>query len=450
MPLAVVLIALVVGSLVFHVLSPWTFTELASNWSMVDFTIDITFCVTGAVFVAVNLFMAYCVIKFRHKENARATYEPENKKLETWLTVLTAVGVAAMLTPGLFVWAKFVDVPEEAHEVEALGQQWHWTYRYPGEDGKFGETDAERISNDNPFGMDPDDPNGQDDVLVYSPEAHVPVDKPVKWLLRSKDVLHNFTVTEFRVKMDLVPGTTTFQWLTPTVPGRYEVLCEELCGIAHFAMRGAVVVEEPEAFDRWLDAQPTFAELSSRPSANATAGAASYAVCAACHGPQGEGQAALNAPKIAGQSAWYLRQSLNNYRNGVRGADPNDTYGLQMAPMAATLVSDTAVDNVVAHIQTFPDSPAPATIEGDVENGADSYRVCAYCHGADGMGIQAMNAPRLAGMTDWYIERQLNLFRNDIRGTHPSDFYGFQMSFMAKALRDEQAIRDLVAYINTL
>jgi cytochrome c oxidase subunit 2 len=450
MPLAVVLILLVVGSLVFHVLSPWTFTDLASNWSMVDFTIDITFWVTGAVFVAVNLFMAYCVIKFRHKENARATYEPENKKLETWLTVLTAVGVAAMLTPGLFVWAKFVDVPEEAHEVEALGQQWHWTYRYPGEDGKFGETDAERISNDNPFGMDPNDPNGQDDVLVYNPEAHVPVDQPVKWLLRSKDVLHNFTVTEFRVKMDLVPGTTTFQWLTPTVPGRYEVLCEELCGIAHFAMRGAVIVEEQDAFERWLDAQPTYAELSAASSGDASAGAASYAVCASCHGQQGEGQVALNAPKIAGQGAWYLRHSLNNYRSGVRGANPDDTYGLQMAPMAATLINDAAVDNVIAHIQTFPDNPAPATVEGNARTGADLYRVCAYCHGADGMGIQAMNAPRLAGMTDWYIERQLNLFRDEIRGTHPSDFYGFQMSFMAKALRDEQAVRDLVAYINTL
>jgi cytochrome c oxidase subunit 2 len=65
MPLAVVLILLVVGSLIFHVLSPWTFTPLASNWGLIDFTIDITFWVTGAVFVAVNLFMAYCVIKFR-------------------------------------------------------------------------------------------------------------------------------------------------------------------------------------------------------------------------------------------------------------------------------------------------------------------------------------------------------------------------------------------------
>jgi cytochrome c oxidase subunit 2 len=450
MPLAVVLILLVVGSLIFHVLSPWTFTELASNWSMVDFTIDITFWVTGAVFVAVNLFMAYCVIKFRYKKGARATYEPENKKLETWLTVLTSVGVAAMLTPGLFVWAKFVDVPEEAHVVEAVGQQWHWTYRYPGEDGKFGEVDAERISNDNPFGMDPDDPNGQDDVLVYHPEAHVPVDKPVKWLLRSKDVLHNFTVTEFRVKMDLVPGMQTFQWLTPTKVGRYEVLCEELCGIAHFAMRGAVIVDEPDDFDTWLASQPTYAELNARPGGNAAAGAANYAVCTACHGQQGEGLAPLNAPKIAGQDAWYLRNALNNYKSGIRGSGPEDTYGQQMAPMAATLVNDAAVENVIAYIQTFPDEPAPQTIDGDAAHGKDSYRLCAYCHGDDGMGIQALNAPRLAGMTDWYIERQLNLFRDGVRGVHPTDFYGFQMSFMAQSLRDEQAVKDLVAYINTL
>ena len=117
MPLAVVLILLVVGSVLFHLLSPWYFTELASNWAMVDLTMDITFYVTGFVFVTVNLFLAYCVIKFRYKKDARATYEPENKKPEYWLTGLTPIGVAAMLTPGLFVWAKFVDVPEEAHIV---------------------------------------------------------------------------------------------------------------------------------------------------------------------------------------------------------------------------------------------------------------------------------------------------------------------------------------------
>ena len=122
MPIAIVLILLVVGSLVFHFLSPWTFTPLASNWSQIDDTIDITLLVTGFVFVAVNLFMAYAIIKYRAKKGARATYDPENTKLETWLTILTSVGVAAMLTPGLFVWGEFVTVPDGAIEVEATGQ----------------------------------------------------------------------------------------------------------------------------------------------------------------------------------------------------------------------------------------------------------------------------------------------------------------------------------------
>ena len=260
MPLAVVLILLVVGSILFHLFSPWTFTPLASNWSMVDFTVDITLWVTGFVFVSVNLFMAYSVLRYRHKKGAKANYEPENKKLETWLTLLTAVGVAAMLTPGLFVWRQFIQVPDDAMVVEAIGQQWHWTYRYPGKDGRFGQVNAERISDDNPFGIDPEDPHGQDDVLVYNPEAHVPLGRPVKFLLRSKDVLHDFAVAQFRVKMDLVPGMQTFTWLTPTKIGRFEVLCEELCGIAHFAMRGAVVVEDPEDFNQWLAKQPTYAQ----------------------------------------------------------------------------------------------------------------------------------------------------------------------------------------------
>lgn len=450
MPLAIVLILLVVGSLVFHFLSPWTFTELASNWSMVDFTVDVTFVVTGLVFVLVNLFMAYCVIKFRHKKGARAAYEPENKKLETWLTAITAVGVAAMLTPGLFVWAKFVDVPDEAHVVEAVGQQWHWTFRYPGADGKFGQVDAERISAANPFGMDPDDPNGQDDKLVYNPEAHIPLDKPVKFLLRSKDVLHDFAVAQFRVKMDLVPGMQTFLWLTPTKEGRFEILCEEHCGMAHYTMRGAVVVDQPEDYTAWLDARPTYAELNAKPAGNASIGAAQFAVCAACHGQSGEGMAALNAPKLAGQSAWYLKRQLQNYQKGLRGAHKDDLYGQQMAPMSMTLANEAAIDNVVAHIQTLPDNPTPATIEGNVVNGEKLYAVCAYCHGKNGEGIQAMNAPRAAGMTDWYLARQLNNFKTGVRGAHLSDYYGFQMGLMANTLHDEQAVKDIVAYINTL
>src|SRR2546427_9378524 len=158
MVVAIVLVLLVVGSVLFHFLSPWYFTPIASNWTAMDDTISITFWVTGFVFVAINLFMAYAVIRYRYRKGKRAQYEPENKKLEWWLTIVTSVGVAAMLAPGLFVWAKFVSVPKEATVVEVVGQQWTWSYRFPGRDGVLGATDARLINPDNPFGIDPKDP----------------------------------------------------------------------------------------------------------------------------------------------------------------------------------------------------------------------------------------------------------------------------------------------------
>ncbi|MFQ6004635.1 MAG: c-type cytochrome [Woeseia sp.] len=449
MALAIVLIILVVGTLAFHFLSPWTFTPIASNWGMIDSTVDITFVVTGVVFVAVNLFMAYAIIRYRHKKGAKANYEPENKKLEVWLTVLTTVGVAAMLTPGLFVWAKFVTVPDGAIEVEAVGQQWRWSFRLPGNDGEFGTTDADLIGPDNLFGIDPDDPSGFDDVLVDDAVVHIPVGHPVQFWLRSKDVLHNFTVAQFRVKMDAVPGLESHMWLEPTLVGEYEVLCEELCGVAHYAMRGRVVVDEPEDYRAWVDSQPTFGELRAKAPGDPALGAASYAVCAACHGTQGEGNVALNAPKLTGQDARYLKRQLKNYKAGIRGTHEEDIYGRQMQPMAATLVNEAMIDNVIAHIETLPDNPAPASVSGDIERGAALYVLCANCHGADGRGI-SMNAPRAAGMSDWYLVSQLKNFKNGIRGQHPHDLNGKQMGFMARTLLDEQAIRDVVAYINTL
>jgi len=450
MPIAVVLILLVVGSIVFHFVSPWYFTPLASNWGLIDTTIDITFIVTGIVFVAVNLFMAYCIIRFRHKKGQKADYDPENTKLETWLSVVTSIGVAAMLAPGLVVWGQFVTVPDDAMEVEAVGQQWHWSYRYPGDDGVLGNVDIRHITEANPFGVDPEDPTGQDDILIANPVMHLPIDQPVKTLLRSKDVLHDFAVPQFRVKMDLVPGMVTYAWFTPTVIGEYDLLCEELCGLAHFAMRGRVIVDTQEDFDSWLAAQPTFAETMARPAADPVAGMAAYGLCAACHGPDGQGVQALNAPKLSGQEPWYLRRQIQYFKNGVRGTAEGDVFGATMAPIMAAVPDDSTIENIVAYIGTLPSESAPHTVTGNAEAGADLYANCAVCHGADGRGIWALNAPGLAGMTDWYLVRQLQNFKAEIRGRHPGDAYGHQMNLFADVLANDDAINDMIAYINTL
>ncbi|MEX2148692.1 MAG: c-type cytochrome [Steroidobacteraceae bacterium] len=450
MAIAVVLVLLVVGSIIFHFVSPWWFTPIASNWTTMDDTVILTFWVTGVVFVIVNLFLAWVVLRYRHRKNQKADYEPENKKLEWWLTIVTSIGVAAMLAPGLFVWGKFVVVPEDAAIVEAVGQQWHWSFRFPGEDGKLGHSSASLITPENPFGIDPEDPLGSDDVLVASPELRLPVDQPVKVLLRSKDVLHNFTVTQFRVKMDLVPGMITYLWLTPTVPGEYEILCEELCGVGHFAMRGRVVVTPREEFDTWLAGMPTFGATQMLAAADPAAGATQYAVCMACHGPSGEGNVALNAPRIAGQEAGYVRRQLHAFRDGLRGVHIDDTYGKQMLPFASMLADEAAIRNVAAYIADLPGHESEATVAGNVKRGRSLYTTCAACHGTRGQGNWALNAPRLADISDWYLVRQLGNFQHGIRGAHRRDYYGWQMATMADSLADETAINDIVAYINSL
>ena len=264
MPTALMLILVAVGSVLFHILSPWWWTPIASNWRYIDNTIIITFWITGFVFTAIVLFMAYCVFRFRHKPGTQAIYEPENKKLEWWLTIVTAVGVGAMLAPGLFVWAQFVTVPQGASEVEAIGQQWQWSFRLPGADGRLGKSDAQYVDSNNPLGLNPNDPSARDDLVIEGDDLHLPLGKPVKVLLRSIDVVHSFYVPEFRTKMDLVPGMVSYVWFTPTRTGTFEILCAELCGSGHFSMRGKVVVQEESAYQAWLQKQKTFAQLSAR------------------------------------------------------------------------------------------------------------------------------------------------------------------------------------------
>jgi cytochrome c oxidase subunit 2 len=121
-----------------------------------------------------------------------------------------------------------------------------------------------------------------------------------------------------------------------------------------------------------------------------------------------------------------------------------------MIPFASMLADDAAVANVVAYIGSLPDSRPDASVGGNPDRGAKLYATCAACHGEKGQGIWGTNAPRLAGMSDWYMARQLENFRQGIRGTHRQDFHGAQMRSMARALKDDAAINDLLDYVHTL
>lgn len=256
-----IFLAVIVGSVLFHIFTPWYWTDVASNWGSMDDTITLTFWIGGGVFVAVCLFMVYCVFKFSYKEGRKAEYKPEDKKLETILIIATTLGVAALLAPGLIVWNQFINVPKNAIHVDVMAWQWGWQYRLPGEDGKLGSTKVANINDSNPFGIILEDPNGKDDVLIQSDVLHIKNNRPVKILLRSVDVLHNWYVPQFRAKMDAVPGTITYYWFEPNKVGEYEVLCAEYCGVGHYGMRGRVFVKSEQDYENWLQEQETFSDL---------------------------------------------------------------------------------------------------------------------------------------------------------------------------------------------
>lgn len=293
MAMSIALIVIVAGSVLFHFLAPWWATPLASNWRQMDDTLTITLVITGLFFIVINLLLVYMLLRFRHRDGSRAAYEPNNRKLEKWLIIGSTIGIMALLTPGLFVYAEYVTVPRDAIQMEVVGQQWQWRYRFPGPDGRFGLTDARFVSAANPFGIDPKDPIGRDNVLINGNEVHLPINRPVKVLLRSHDVLHDFYVPPFRARMNIVPGMVTSFWFTPNKAGRYEALCAQLCGVGHPNMRGFVVVEDEASFQAWLKAQPTFATALAAAAAPADAGANPLAAkgktlaqskgCVACH-----------------------------------------------------------------------------------------------------------------------------------------------------------------------
>lgn len=177
-----------------------------------------------------------------------------------------------------------------------------------------------------------------------------------------------------------------------------------------------------------------------------------YTTCVACHGAKGEGNQSLNAPAIASQEAWYVARQLQNFKTGVRGSHEKDMYGMQMRPMAMTLPHDEAIKQVSEYVAAFP-VPAKenlATFGGDASKGKALYVTCTACHGVKAEGNQMLNAPKLSTLPSWYLVRQLQNFKAGIRGTHPKDTYGAQMRPMSMTLANDQAIKDVVAYIKSL
>jgi cytochrome c553 len=183
--------------------------------------------------------------------------------------------------------------------------------------------------------------------------------------------------------------------------------------------------------------------------AGARTQATDYGYCTVCHGAEGNGNVAIRAPKIAGIEPWYLKRQFERFRAGVRGTHAADLPGMEMRPVAAQM-DDATIDAVAAYVRTFEAKPPPVTVSGNVQQGRKLYQACAACHGAKAEGNSELQAPALAGQTDWYLVTQLERFQAGLRGFAPEDAQGAQMRAAVNALPDGAAIASVVAYINTL
>jgi cytochrome c oxidase subunit II len=299
--------------------------NISVHGARVDLFLEVCHWFIGVLLVGWTIYMVYVLLRFRQSQNPKADYVGVTSHTSTYIEVGVVVFEAALLLGFAFpIWAdRVVAKPDEtkATQVHVIAQQFKWNFHYPGADGKFGKTDARKVSDDNLIGLDSEDPNAKDDVVLLD-EMHMPVNKPVVIELTSKDVIHSFAVKTMRSTQDAIPGQRIPVWFTPNrttkdvqqamtqefaverlplgwLPAQdyngsdgqpilskgtpiraddaaklklagigkivaapthaTEITCAQLCGNGHAKMRGFVIVETQEEFDKWYAEQPKFA-----------------------------------------------------------------------------------------------------------------------------------------------------------------------------------------------
>ncbi len=264
-------------------------TAASKHGPSVDYMFSITLFFTSIVFFACQFLLFYFGWKFRGRKGARAKYWSHDERLEMVWMLIPAVVMTFLVVGGLRAWNEaMADVSDKEVigkdyiEIEATGMQFAWLLRYPGRDNKLGTKHFTKITGTNPLGQDWTDEKNIDDF--HPSEIVLPVGKKVRVRINSRDVLHNFYLPQFRVKMDAVPGMPTYFVFTPTVTSdsmrtrykkyphwnipdkkdetkkryeafEYELACSELCGRGHYSMRRVVKIVTEVEYENWLDEQ---------------------------------------------------------------------------------------------------------------------------------------------------------------------------------------------------
>jgi cytochrome c oxidase subunit 2 len=279
------------GGLVLH-------TPASAHGDDVDSLMNITWVVIFIVQSITQGLLYYYGFKYRGKKNQKALYFSDNNKLEVIWSVIPAIVLAGLILYGLYAWSDimFVDKDEEVIEIELYAQQFNWTARYSGEDNVLGKANVRYIEGVNVVGIDPSDPNAQDDKVVK--ELHLPKGKKIHFKIRSQDVLHSAYMPHFRAQMNCVPGMVTEFAFTPIYttdeyrdlpyivdkvaninairtkksaelvangaaaldPYTFDflLLCNKICGASHYNMQMKIVVDTPEEYKKWLKEKSTF------------------------------------------------------------------------------------------------------------------------------------------------------------------------------------------------
>lgn len=234
----------------------------------------ITTYIVTAAFIITHILLFAFAYKYQYKEGNKASFFPDNHKLELIWTIIPAIVLTILVVLGLKNWTNITspELKKDRVEIEVMGKQFAWQVRYPGKDGVIGKYNFKLIDNTNEFGMDLSDKNNFDDFTPR--EIHIPKGRQIFLKIRARDVLHSVFLPHFRVKMDAVPGMPTSFAFTPkyttaemaAITGKpdfkYELACTEICGRGHYAMRFIVVVEEEDAYNKWFSEQKGWLETN--------------------------------------------------------------------------------------------------------------------------------------------------------------------------------------------
>lgn len=300
------MIAFLVFIYLLTIVSFWLWSDVllpksgSEHGSKIDNLMLVTMILIFVVGIITQALLHYFAFIYRGINNRRATFYADNDKLEFIWTIIPVVTLAGLIIYGLFTWTDIMNVDRDDDPliVEIYGKQFSWHARYGGNDNTLGDANVRLIEGVNQLGVDPSDPNGQDDIVTN--ELHLPVGRKVLFKIRSQDVLHSVYMPHFRAQMNSVPGMITQFAFTPTVTTEemrqtdhiinkvknineirekqskelvakgdealepyefdYLLLCNKICGVSHYNMQMKVVVESEEEYNSWLAEQPTLAE----------------------------------------------------------------------------------------------------------------------------------------------------------------------------------------------